>query len=244
MAVRTLSRTLAAEAPAVKAQPYSGVENLEIMREAENYNRYLMNTVVRHATPGPASSTLVRATVSSRAGFRDSGFSLTAIEPDDYLRQHLIERGIVAASNVAGLPDHSFDYIYTLNVLEHIEDDKLALRQLHEKLKAGGRLLIYVPAFPLLYSSMDTKVGHVRRYTRRELMATVEAAGFSVKAVAYVDSIGFLATLVFKLVGSKDGGVNRTALKAYDRLIFPLSRILDVFTGRWFGKNLQLLAGK
>ena len=225
-------------------QPYSGVENLEIMREAENYNRYLMNTVMRHATPGARILDFGAGNGEFAVPVSRQGFSLTAIEPDDYLRQHLIERGIVAASNVTGLPDHSFDYIYTLNVLEHIEDDKLALRQLHEKLKAGGRLLIYVPAFPLLYSSMDTKVGHVRRYTRRELVATVEAAGFRVKTVAYVDSIGFLATLVFKLVGSKDGGVNRTALKAYDRLIFPLSRILDFFTGRWFGKNLQLLAGK
>ena len=76
------------------------------------------------------------------------------------------------------MPDASFNYIYTLNVLEHIEDDAAALRSLHAKLTDGGKLLIYVPAFPVLYTSMDAKVGHVRRYTRDTLMTRVTAAGF------------------------------------------------------------------
>jgi len=158
------------------------------------------------------------------------------------MRRGLGERGVTAASSTSGLANASFDYVYTLNVLEHIEDHEAALRQLHDKLKPGGRLLIYVPAFPILYSSMDARVGHIRRYTRRGLVAIVKAAGFDVATVAYVDSLGFLATLVFKWLGSKDGGVNRTALKAYDRAVFPLSRLLDFITRRWFGKNLLLLA--
>jgi hypothetical protein len=75
-------------------------------------------------------------------------------------------------------------------------------------------------------------------------MDAVLSAGFKVDRVAYVDSLGFLATLAFKHLGSKDGTVNRTALKTYDRLAFPLSRALDTLTQRWFGKNLLLLAHK
>jgi hypothetical protein len=131
-----------------------------------------------------------------------------------------------------------------LNVLEHIDDDEAALRSLHAKLTDRGKLLIYVPAFQLLYTSMDAKVGHVRRYTRGMLMARVSAAGFQIERVAYADSIGFLATLTFKIIGNKNGDVSLAALKLYDRAIFPLSRALDLVARRWFGKNLLLIASK
>jgi SAM-dependent methyltransferase len=224
--------------------PYSGVENLEIMQEAENYNRYLLNTIRKHA---PSSGRILDfgAGNGEFAGpIAALGFDVTALEPDEMLRTMLRSKGIAAAGTLHELPDQSFEYVYTVNVLEHIEDDVATLRQLHSKLSARGRLLVYVPAFPVLYTSMDAKVGHVRRYTRDTLVKNVAASGFDVERVGYVDSIGFFATLLFKLAGNKDGNVNREALKMYDRCVFPLSRALDIVTKRWFGKNLLLLAGK
>src|SRR5689334_21663708 len=98
---------------------------------------------------------------------------------------------------------------------------------MHRKLKKGGRLLVYVPAFQILFSSMDRKVGHVRRYTRQDLAEKVTAAGFRVVDNSYVDSIGFFVTLLYKLIGSDSGDINRKALIIYDRVLFPLSRLLD-----------------
>ena len=112
-------------------------------------------------------------------------------------------------------------------MLEHIEDDVGALRELYNKLVPGARLLIYVPAFPVLYTSMDAKVGHIRRYTRGSLLKAVGAAGFRVHRASYADCLGFVATLAFKYSGNASGDVNRSALKLYDRAIFPLSRLLD-----------------
>lgn len=223
---------------------YGGVENLEIMREAQNYNRYLLSTVRQHAPTRGRILDFGAGNGEFAAPFSALGFDLIAVEPDGPLRHRLHDSGIRVVADPDELPEHSFEYVYTLNVLEHIEDDIGALRQLHSKLIAQGRLLIYVPAFPVLYTSMDAKVGHVRRYTRDTLVARVISAGFSVERVAYVDSLGFFATLLFKLVGNKHGSVSRTALKLYDRFVFPLSRILDTITGRWFGKNLLLLARK
>ncbi len=106
----------------------------------------------------------------------------------------------------------------------------------------GARLLVYVPAFPVLYTSMDAKVGHVRRYKRDTLARSVTAAGFEIERVEYADSIGFFATLVFRLMDRGTGDINPRMLKLYDRVVFPLSRALDVLTHRWFGKNLVLVA--
>jgi len=224
------------------ATPYTGVENLEVMREAENYNRYLFQLVQRNA--GTATRIIDFGAGSGTFAVRSAalGVEVTAVEPDQRLRALLADHGLRVAADTTSLPDRGFDYAYTLNVLEHIHDDVQALRQLRSKLVPGGRLLIYVPAFPVLFTRMDAKVGHVRRYTRRTLRDCVSSAGFTVEAIRYADSLGFLATLVFKLIARGDGELDRRAVRLYDRLVFPLSRALDVLTHRWFDKNLMLLA--
>lgn len=167
---------------------------------------------------------------------------MTALEPDERLRARITSAGVRAIGGPDELTDGSLQYVYSLNVLEHIDDDVGALSRLRAKLAPGGLLLIYVPAFPVLYTSMDAKVGHVRRYTRTTLVSAVRAAGFQVERVAYVDSLGFLATLAFKAVGDRGGEINPRALKVYDRAIFPLSRLLDKAAQHWLGKNLLLIA--
>src|SRR4030095_14650287 len=86
---------------------------------------------------------------------RALGYDVSAVEPDPALRGRLTEAGIGTAADVTHLPDGSFRYIYTLNVLEHIEDDAAAARELRAKLSDGGTLLVYVTAFPLPYTRID-----------------------------------------------------------------------------------------
>lgn len=228
----------------MQQQAYTGVDNLEVMQEAVNYNRYLLDTVREHAPAGAKVLDFGAGGGQFAAPLQQLGMDVTALEPDQLLQQRLRAQGLPVIGSTQQAPDRSFDYIYTLNVLEHIDDDIAALASLNAKLAANGKLLIYVPAFPALYTSMDAKVGHVRRYTREMLIARVIAAGFKVDRVAYVDSIGFFATLLFKLVGNNKGDVSLGALKLYDRAVFPLSRALDRVAQRWLGKNLLLLASK
>lgn len=228
----------------MKAARYSGLENLEVMQEAKNYNRYLLDLVLRHVIPGfrildfGAGSGEFALPVSAR------GHDITAVEPDTELQAILTAKQLRVIGTVDQMPENSFDYVYTLNVLEHIRDDVAALRMLHRVLKPEGRLLVYVPAFPILYTSMDARVGHVRRYTKRTLKASVEAAGFKIDHMSYVDALGFVATLIFKTTGNNQGTINRSALKLYDKIAFPISRVLDIATLGSFGKNLVLLGQK
>lgn len=228
----------------MQQQAYTGVDNLEVMQEAVNYNRYLLDTVRKYAPAGARVLDFGAGSGQFAEPLAAHGLNITALEPDQLLQQRLRARGLRVVGSTEELPDASFDYIYTLNVLEHIEDDVGALRSLHTKLTPNGKLLIYVPAFPVLYTSMDAKVGHVRRYKRNTLRACVSAAGFRVERVSYADSLGFFATLIFKLSGNKAGTVSIGTLKLYDRAVFPLSRTLDLLTQRWFGKNLLLMCSK
>lgn len=221
---------------------YTGVENLEVMQDAVNYNRFLLDTVQRHAPRRGRVLDFGAGAGQFAVPMSQLGFDVTALEPDERLRARITSAGVRAIGGPDELTDGSLQYVYSLNVLEHIDDDVGALSRLRAKLAPGGLLLIYVPAFPVLYTSMDAKVGHVRRYTRTTLVSAVRAAGFQVERVAYVDSLGFLATLAFKVVGDRGGEINPRALKVYDRAIFPLSRVIDKAAQRWLGKNLLLIA--
>jgi SAM-dependent methyltransferase len=228
----------------MQSERYSGIDNLEVMQEAVNYNVYLLSMIREQANARSRILDFGAGTGQFAIPLKQAHLDIMAVEPDNTMRERMAASGVTSVGSAAELPASSFDLVYSLNVLEHIEDHVGALQQLHATLKPDGVLLIYVPAFQVLYTSMDAKVGHVRRYTRTSLSAAVLAAGFTIDRVAYVDCLGFLATLLFKVVDRGNGTVNRTALKLYDRLIFPLSARLDLLTRHWFGKNLLLLAHK
>jgi SAM-dependent methyltransferase len=224
---------------------YTGLDNLEVILDAVNYNRFQVDEIVKAAGNeknvvdfGAGIGTFAKM-VAAR------GLHVVCVDQDARLRERLQRDGFEVHSTVDEFPDNSVAFIYSLNVLEHIEDDGAVLRALYAKLTPGGRLFLYVPAFMCLWSSLDVKVEHFRRYYRRSLAQAVEQAGFHVRKAIYADSAGFLTTLIFKLVGNKQGNVNRTALWIFDRILFPSGRLLDRLGFQYVcGKNVILLAEK
>jgi len=93
-----------------------------------------------------------------------------------------------------------FDLIVLLDVLEHLEDDQAALLALRQRLKPGGRLLLTVPAFPLLWSEHDTRHHHYRRYRRPSLRDGLVRAGFRLDKLSYFNFWLFPAVLAARLL--------------------------------------------
>jgi predicted SAM-dependent methyltransferase len=136
----------------------------------------------------------------------------------------------------------SIDYVYTLNVLEHVPKDEELVRAAFSRLRSGGRLFIYVPAFPILWSRLDDHVGHQRRYRRTAMVAMLRRAGFVVARSRYADGLGFFAALLFG--GSATAEISQRRIWIYDRLLFPVSRFLDPVLRHFFGKNLMTVCQK
>ena len=224
--------------------PYTGVEELDVLANAKNYNRSLSQFVARKMQPGDHVLDFGAGIGSFSRPLADKAAVLTCLEPDDRLNTRLERDGFTVARDAAEIIDGSVDYAFTLNVLEHIEDDEAAMRELHRMIRPGGRLAVYVPAFDFLYSNMDRNVGHWRRYGREELVSKLELAGFDVTRVRFADSLGVFATMAFKLFDNGSGDVTGKSITIYDRLIFPLSRTLDFVAGYFFGKNLAVYAVK
>ncbi len=101
---------------------------------------------------------------------------------------------------LAGYPaDERFDLITFLDVLEHVEDDRGALRTAHRLLNDGGKLLLTVPAFPSLWSPLDVMLHHKRRYTPSLLKDVVASAGFSIRHLTYFNTLLFPVALVRRM---------------------------------------------
>ena len=225
---------------------YAGVENLEVMAAARRYTGYLEHLVASNAGPATAAPRVLDFGAGSgtiASALTTAGYAITCLEPDARLRGRLADDGFRTVADADGLEaGEQFDLVYSMNVLEHICDDDAALRGIHDLVRPGGLLLLYVPAFPVLFSAMDERVGHLRRYRAPGLVALVEQAGFVVEESAYADSLGFLAALVYRVAGSRDGQLREGPVAAYDRYVFPASRQLDRVTKKLFGKNLIVRA--
>jgi SAM-dependent methyltransferase len=221
----------------------TGAENLEAMESAQNYHRFLVERVSREADPRRPVLDFGAGTGFHARALRAQGLDVTCVEADPILRRQMAGEGIPAVSSIDQCEPHAFGTVYSLNVLEHIEDDAAVLRDIHGRLGPGGKLVLYVPAFNLLFSEMDRRVGHFRRYRRRPLERLARTAGFQVLRSEYVDSAGFAASLIYRLA-RRDGAISSRSVLVYDRLIFPASRVVDRLT-RWaFGKNVLLVASR
>lgn len=220
---------------------YSGKDNLDAMRLATRYNAFLLAQIERYA-PRDGRILDFGAGIGLFAGMlRDRGYRVSCLEVDPELAHGLEQQGFDTVRSPGELADASIDFLYSLNVLEHIDDDVAALTALAPKLRSGGRCLFYVPAFPVLFSAMDRLVGHHRRYTAASLTRSLESAGLRVGRVEYADSLGFPASLAYRIVGGS-GVLNPSSVGSYDRWVFPASRALDHITRRWFGKNVLAVA--
>lgn len=223
---------------------YAGRDILEVMREARNYNEYLLELVLGGINPGDAVIDFGAGSGTFALPVAEAGHRIACVEPDPALSMGLSGHGLRVLPDIEQVENQSVDHLYTLNVLEHIEDDAAVVRLWHEKLRPGGTVMVYVPAFQLLFSSMDSKVGHYRRYRKGALCRLLRDAGLEIVEARYADSLGFLAALIYKALGRENGEIDPRMLVAFDRLVFPLSRFIDRVAFPLFGKNVYVRAVK
>ncbi len=137
----------------------------------------------------------------------------------------------------AALPDRTYDVIFMLDVLEHLEDDRGMLAEIRDTLEPGGRFYASVPAHPFLWSHHDEINQHQRRYRRRELKRKLLAAGFKLSKLSYWNMSGLLPTLAARLLRPRAGSSDSTdfelgnalALKLYGGALRLENRLLKHF---------------
>jgi SAM-dependent methyltransferase len=133
------------------------------------------------------------------------------------------------------------DSILYVNVLEHVEDDAAELAAMYSLLQPQGHALIFVPANPWLMGSMDRELGHIRRYTMKDLRRKCETAGFEIRLAFYFDFLG-IAPWWLKYCLLQVKTLEPAAVRFYDRYVVPASRAFERVIRPPIGKNIVLVA--
>lgn len=159
--------------------------------------------------------------------------------------------GKVSLGDVCELPfeDQTFDCVLATDIIEHVDDDAAALREICRVLKPGGQVLITVPAFMSLWGVQDIVGQHKRRYRASELRTRVEMAGLTTQRSFYFNYLLFLPILCVRrfvrcthVKLESENQLNSPLLNRVLRMIFHF----DVWSARWlrppFGVSFLLNA--
>jgi SAM-dependent methyltransferase len=226
------------------AGSYVGTE-LELFRHARNWKRYFARQIAPHlgsrvlevgAGMGGTTAVLCDGTAES----------WTCLEPDPRLLEEIEARRTAGdlpecCTGLGGTlgsldPASRYDAILYVDVLEHIEDDRGELRAASGFLAPGGRLIVLSPAHQWLFSPFDESIGHHRRYSRSSLEAVVPRELERV-CLRYLDSVGVMASGANRAL-MKQGMPTPGQLRFWDRVLVPLSRMVDPLTFYRVGKSV------
>jgi SAM-dependent methyltransferase len=168
--------------------------------------------------------------------------SWLCLEPDPVLATRATDatralsecRVVVGTTESASLGQ--YECILYIDVLEHIEADRAELARAVRLLRAGGHLVVLCPAHQALFSELDRAVGHFRRYDAKSLTACAPPT-VTLEKVFYLDSVGMLASLANRAL-LRRGTPSLSQIKFWDRVMVPLSTVLDPCVGRRLGKSV------
>jgi len=223
---------------------YQGSE-LELFEKAKNWKAYYQSLIKDYLGQevlevGAGIGATTRALCSEKQS------RWLCLEPDQTMGDRLqslisnhelpsacqVRVGIVADLGA----EETFDTILYIDVLEHIEDDREELKSSCAHLKPGGFLVVLSPAHQSLYTPFDAAIGHHRRYNKKTLMAVVPE-GLELADLKYLDCVGATASLGNRFVlRSKIPSVKQLAV--WDKLMIPVSRLVDPLLGYRAGKSV------
>jgi len=168
------------------------------------------------------------------------------LEPDPALRSEIdrlisdgklppccrTQSGFVSDLSPAS-PVDTFIYI---DVLEHIEDDRLELETAAAHLSPGGHLIVLSPAFNFLYSPFDKSIGHYRRYNKK-MFSGLTPSNCRAKKILYLDSIGLATSLVNRFLLSQSMPTVQQ-IKFWNTYLIPIAKIMDRIIGFSLGRSI------
>jgi SAM-dependent methyltransferase len=185
--------------------PHEGYQTLQRLDASVHYNEWLGQKFRAHLgnrvlEVGAGIGTVTRQIEAGRERVVALeiepvyvGHLKNAFRDKPHVRPYLAD---VAQADWDDLKAEQIDSILLSNVLEHIEDDAGAVARFARLLQPGNALVIYVPALPFLYGSMDEAVGHFRRYTPSTLRRVLEDNGFALERLEWMNVLGIPGWLV------------------------------------------------
>ena len=218
------------------------IHALESIEKIQNYNSYIFEKIYNK---GLSKKVLdFGCGYGTFSEYLNNKFNLEVVgyEVNPEALKKLKVKGINTISSLDKY-EASFDYIISMNVLEHIKNDEMVIKDMNTLLKDNGRLILYLPNSMKVWTDLDNLVGHYRRYTKKDLLSKLERGGFTTLSWEYVDFIGWVVLYLSKLLRI-NLNYDEKRLVNYDKYIFKLFKHLDIFFKYFLGKNILVVCSK
>lgn len=144
-----------------------------------------------------------------------------------------------------------FDTIFSVDVMEHIEDDLQFLKECSSMIKPTGRIVILVPALQFLYSDLDRNIGHYRRYNKAMIKALANKLDLEIESIYYSNFLGIFASFFFIKLRKLDYQKNESnknrfiyLQKIYSKYFIPLMNFIERIVPAPLGLNLTCVLKK
>ena len=211
--------------------------DLQQMADATNYLAWQFGMVQPHLRGRVLEVGAGIGTFTGRMAA--SAEHVTALEPNRYCFERLT-RDTRDLSNVSRYElsveefhatvarGRLFDTIVCMNVLEHIHDDAAVLTEFRSLIAPGGRLVLLIPAIPLVFGEIDRRLGHYRRYTKRGVRTLFGGTGWRDVHLRYFNIVGLIGWLWNTKILVKHAQSDHQ-IRVFDRVVVPvLSRIESI----------------
>jgi len=232
-----------------------GTETLEVISDAGKFNQWMYETIKPHCSGNILEIGSGIGNISDY--FLKDNFEISLSDlSSEYFR--ILEEKYADFGNLKGLftldfaenelerkYPHligQFDTVFALNVLEHVADHEQSIKNCYSLLKPGGKLVILVPAFQVLFNKFDVALEHQRRYTPKNLREVMTISDFKIIHTQFFNVTGILGWIVSgNLMGNNT--ISSSQMRFYDRLV-PVWKIVDWLLGRFLGLSVICVAQK
>ncbi len=232
-----------------KEHDAEGLETLQAIKEADAFNRWMYEQIASFIESPVLEIGSGIGNISKCCLNEGHSLVMTDIRTEyiDFLKENFSEQ----QQNIVRLDlvDEDFDEkhksqfgkfktVFALNVIEHIENDRLAIYNATKLLCDGGKLIVLVPAHAMLYNKIDRNLFHFKRYGFRDLSELMQAAPLKLEIVKGFNGLG-IAAWVYGGLFSRNGVIAGGDMKLYNRLV-PIAKWIDRLT--FFKLGLSLIA--
>jgi len=171
--------------------------------------------------------------------------AVDAVEMNDSAREKIELKNVVGVNSVqpGHLPNNiplskEYDAVFSLDVIEHVEEDAQALKSLGHFVKEDGWLITTVPAYQWLWSAHDEANHHKRRYTLKSYIRLLEESGYKVEYSSYFNTLLFPLAVIERLVSRamNSGNAETATVKLPHVMINRIFTHLFGVESSWAGK--------
>lgn len=228
-----------------------GLHTLKVIAKADRFNRWMYDQIKPHLKGeileiGSGIGNISKLVIESNH----------FITLSDYSKEYcaVLKENFSSNKNVRNIiqidllhPDfekkfyaykEKFDCVFLLNVIEHIEDDKLSIKNCRYLLKPGGHLILLAPAYSWLFGTFDKQLGHFRRYTIKTMSDLLQTQNFQISSGSYFNITGIAGWFLFGKIFRRRM-LGKGEMTAFNSIV-PFAKLTDKILAKKAGLSIIL----